>query len=123
MSNPTKRIGTWVAKTTVSKVVGDLTSHIVEQKQNAAYVSNQLVGMESQVRQTLNASGVPTIQYPFYLNFGRELWALLRRGHAGESLAMEASVLLAKWTAQGLTQAVLQAIRTDVFNISAPIAP
>jgi len=32
-------------------------------------------------------------------------------------------LLVTKWTARGLTQAVLQAIRTDVFNVSAPIAP
>jgi hypothetical protein len=32
-------------------------------------------------------------------------------------------VLIAKWVARGLTQSVLQAIRTDVFNVAAPIAP
>jgi hypothetical protein len=35
--------------------------------------------MEIQVKQTCDASGVPTIQYPFYLNFGREIWALTRK--------------------------------------------
>jgi hypothetical protein len=35
----------------------------------------------------------------------------------------EAATLIAKWVARGLTQAVLQAIRTDVFNVAAPTAP
>jgi hypothetical protein len=33
------------------------------------------------------------------------------------------SVVIAKWKARGLTEAVLQAIRTDVFNVVAPVAP
>jgi len=32
-------------------------------------------------------------------------------------------VLIAKWKTRGLTEAVLQAIHTDVFNVAAPIAP
>ena len=31
--------------------------------------------------------------------------------------------VIAKWVARGLTQSVLQAIRTDVFNVAAPVAP
>jgi hypothetical protein len=34
-----------------------------------------------------------------------------------------AAILVAKWKARGLTEAVLQAIRTDVFNVVAPVAP
>jgi hypothetical protein len=41
----------------------------------------------------------------------------------GESLSKEAAVLVAKWKARGLTEAVLQAIRTDVFNVAAPVGP
>jgi len=76
-----------------------------------------------QVKQVCDSAGVPTIQYPFYLNFGRELWALSRKEVSGESLAIEAATLITKWTARGLTQAVLQSIRTDVFNVVAPSAP
>ena len=60
-------------------------------------MANSLVQMETQVRQVING--------------------------AGEALAVEAAVLTAKWKARGLTEAVLQGIRTDVFNVSAPIAP
>ena len=47
----------------------------------------------------------------------------IRSPDVGALLAMEAAVLIAKWVARGLTQAVLQAIRTDVFNVAAPVAP
>jgi hypothetical protein len=79
--------------------------------------------MEQQVKQVCDGSGVATIQYPFYLCFGRELWSLSRKDISGESLAKEAAVLITKWTARGLTQAVLQAVRTQVFNVAAPVAP
>ena len=74
-------------------------------------------------RALCDGSGVPTIQYPFYLCFGREMWSKLRKEMSGESLAQEAAVLIAKWVARGLTQAVLQAVRSEVFNVPAPIAP
>jgi len=49
--------------------------------------------------------------------------ALLRKELSGEAMAKEAATLIAKWKSRGLVEAVLQGIRTDVFNVSAPIAP
>ena len=51
------------------------------------------------------------------------MWKLSRKEISGESLAKEAAVLIAKWKARGLTEAVLQGIRTDVFNVAPPIGP
>ena len=51
------------------------------------------------------------------------LWALSRKDISGESLALEAATLIAKWVARGLEQSVLQSIRTNVFNVGAPVAP
>jgi hypothetical protein len=123
MADPARRIENWTAKVTPERTAEQVTPQIGSIKQNAAHVMNDIVQMETQVRQVLNGAGVPTIQYPFYLCFGRELWSRIRNGMDGESLAMEAAIFIAKWVARGLTQAVLQAIRTDVFNVSAPIAP
>jgi len=54
-----------------------------------------------------------------------EDWRLTKQPAAaglilGESAAMEADVLLQKWFRRGMAQAVLEAIRTQVFNIVAP---
>jgi hypothetical protein len=121
--DPADRIANYTRKITPSRTAGIITKRVVEMKENFGFTANDIVAMETQVRQVCNGAGVPTIQYPFYLCFGRELWALQRRGIAGESLAVEAAVLITKWTAQGLAEAVLQAIRTDVFDVAAPIAP
>jgi hypothetical protein len=82
-----------------------------------------LAAMELQVKQVCDGLGCPTIQYPFYLCFGREMWSLTRKDISGESMALEAATLIGKWVSRGLTQSILQAIRTGVFNVAAPVAP
>jgi len=123
MMDPTRRIAKWNAKFNTERIKGILDDMRPAMLANVTAVFPLITAMELQVKQTCDASGVPTIQYPFYLNFGREIWALTRKEVSGESLAQEAAVLIAKWVARGLTQPVLQAIRSEVFNVGAPIAP
>jgi hypothetical protein len=123
MTDPTRRIAKWNAKFNTERIKGILDDMRPAMLANVTAVFPMLTAMELQVKQTCDASGVPIIQYPFYLNFGRQIWALTRKEVSGESLAIEAAVLIAKWVARGLTQPVLQAIRSEVFNVPAPIAP
>ncbi|MCX6842790.1 MAG: hypothetical protein NTX53_10955 [candidate division WOR-3 bacterium] len=123
MMDPTRRIAKWNAKFNTERIKATLDEMRPTMLQNVTAVFPLITAMELQVKQVCDGSGVSTIQYPFYLNFGRELWALSRKDISGESYAKEAAILVTKWTARGLTQAVLQAIRTDVFNVAAPVAP
>ncbi|MCX6844145.1 MAG: hypothetical protein NTX53_17920 [candidate division WOR-3 bacterium] len=123
-NDPTRRIANWDIgfDTARIKTVLDLKRPKMFEHVQAQIVS--IVSMEIQVKQTCDAAGVSVIQYPFYLDFGRELWHITHETEmSGESAAKEAAVLITKWTARGLTQAVLQAIRTQVFNVAAPVAP
>jgi len=121
--DPTKRIDNWNTKYNLERVSAILTEKRPKMLQNVTSVAPLIAAMELQVKQVCDGAGVPTIQYPFYLCFGREMWALTRKDISGESLAVEAAVLIGKWVARGLQQPLLQAIRTDVFNVAAPIAP
>jgi len=123
MIDPTKRIAKWNVKFNTERIKATLDEMRPAMLANVQAVYPMITAMELQVKQVCDSAGVPTIQYPFYLNFGRELWALTRKEVSGESLAIEAATLITKWTARGLTQAVLQSIRTDVFNVVAPSAP
>jgi hypothetical protein len=123
MMDPAKRIANWNAKYNTERIKATLDDKRPAMLASVTAVFPMITAMELQVKQVCDGAGVATIQYPFYLNFGREIWALSRREVSGESLAKEAAVLIAKWKARGLTEAVLQGIRTDVFNVSAPIAP
>ena len=121
--DPAKRVANWDQKYNLERINAILTEKRPSMLQNMSALAPQMAAMELQVKQVCDGAGVPTIHYPFYLCFGREMWALNRKDISGESLAKEAAVLIAKWKARGLTEAVLQGIRTDVFNVSAPIAP
>jgi len=121
--DPTRRIENWNEKYNLERVAAILTAKRPKMLEHASSVVPLMAAMELQVKQVCDGAGVPTIQYPFYLCFGREMWSLSRKDISGESLAQEAATLIAKWVARGLTSAVLQAIRTDVFNVAAPIAP
>ncbi len=121
--DPTKRIANWDGKYNLERVNAILTEKRPTMLQNVSSVVPLMTAMELQVKQVCDGAGVATIQYPFYLCFGREMWKLTRSDISGESLAMEAAVLIGKWKARGLTEAVLQAIRSDVFTVPAPVGP
>ena len=123
MIDPTKRIANWDAKFDTTRIKATLDAKRPSMLASANAVTPMITAMELQVKQVCDGAGVATIQYPFYLCFGREMWALTRKDISGESLCKEAAILIAKWKARGLTEAVLQAIRTDVFNVVAPVAP
>lgn len=79
-----------------------------------------LVPKEIAIQGLLNGAGVFTIQYPFYLNFGRELWGLTYRGINGASLLLLAATLRAKYVSYGLALVTLDDIALSQFGLSIP---
>lgn len=75
-----------------------------------------LVQVGFKIQAVLNKAGVPTIQYPFYLNFGREMWHLYSIGVHGPAFLDRATDLHAKYVSYGLATAELKVIAIDVFN-------
>jgi len=122
-NDPTKRIDNWNTKYNLERINAILTEKRPKMFEHVQAQIVSLTSMESQVKQTLDASGVSVIQYPFYLCFGREMWALTRKDISGASMALEAATLIAKWVSRGLGQPTLEAIRSQVFNVPAPVAP
>lgn len=120
MADPTKRIAKWNVKFDTERVKAILDEMRPTMLERVNSVFTNIVAMETQVKQVLDTEGVPTINYPGYLAYGRELWRLTRKEISGTSMQLEALVLLNKWVARGLTQSVLEAIRLQVFNVSAP---
>jgi hypothetical protein len=115
-----KRIAKWDAKFNTERVKATLDDLRPDMLAAVNSVFPLLATMEAEVKQVLDGEGISVILYPFYLNFGRELWRLQRNNLSGESLAVEAQTLIQKWVARGLGQTVLEKIRTDVFTIPAP---
>lgn len=121
MADPAKRIEAWRVKATPERTKQTLEARFEEMQRRYESVMAELCAMETEVKAVLNEKGVHTSNYVPYLNFGRQLWKLSRQqGISGESLAMEAKVLLDKWSNRGLNAEVLTAIRNQVFNIGEP---
>jgi len=76
--------------------------------------------IHTQVKAICCSHGALVMLFPFYISYGLELDKLQRMELSGESIAMEAEVLLQKWVGRGLAQAVLEAIRSQLFDIPAP---
>lgn len=70
------------------------------------------VQIEDDVKVVLNADDgpVPTIQYPFYLAFARQVARLMDAGLTGASLTRETDLIKATWASRGLDEGILTLI-------------
>ena len=121
MSDVVRRLSRWQAKYS-PEIAAQTTARIyadMSERYQASLIP--LCAMETETKQTLDASGINTMYIAFYLDYARQLFRLSHgRTISGPTLAREAQVLLEKWQNRGLRPDVLAAIRTDVFNVPAP---
>jgi hypothetical protein len=121
MSDVVRRIARWQVKCTPERTKATLDAIREDMRARYEAATTQLSLMETDVKQTLNARGVNTINYVPYLSFARQLFKLSnKKGITGESMAIEAKVLLEKWASRGLNPDVLAAIRFENFSINEP---
>ncbi len=124
MSDPVRRVNRWKAKYSPERAKQTLDLIHQDMTERYAAATVKLAAMESDVRTVLNQYGVHTTHYIPYLNYARQLYRLSqKRNISGDSLAIEAKVLLDKWAARDLKPDVLAAIRYQVFDIGEPPAP
>ena len=76
--------------------------------------------IRTQTKQVCCGCGVATFMLPAYYCFAFEVDRVKEMDLGGEEVAIEAGMAMAKWLARGLEQRVLEAIRSQVFNIEAP---
>lgn len=118
MRTDADRIAKYTAKTDSDNVALIVAARLAAMKSGFAARMAEWVGMESAIQALLNGTGVATIQYPFYLCYGREIQGLKFRGIEGASLTLEAQRLKDKWETWGLTSATLISLANDVFGIT-----
>jgi hypothetical protein len=99
--------------TVVSARFTALKDLAVEQFQTHAA---DLEGMEVLVKTAISDRVANPLEVPQYLDFARELYRLTKT-HSGKVLVAEANAMKAKWTARGLSPAILDLI-IGLFGIS-----
>jgi hypothetical protein len=121
MKDDATRIEAYNAKTAATTVGLKVASQLAPMKAGFASAAASFVAKEIAIQGVLNADGtIPTIQYPFYLSFGREMWGLNQRGISGTIATPMAISLATKWQSYGLAKVMLQEIADTVFNITIP---
>jgi len=123
MSDVTKRIDNWDTGFNTERIKAILDEKRPAMLQRVQSVFVSIDQMETQVKQCIDGLGAATILYPYYLDFGREVWSLQQKGISGVSLQEACATQIAKWVSRGLSLSILEAIRSDVFNVSAPAGP
>ncbi len=118
MITDAQRIASYLAKTVPATMSLKIASVLSGMKTGFSSATQSLVAMEMAVQALLNGMDVPTIDYPFYLNFGREIWGKQRKGIDGPTLNSVAQSLHDKYESYGLTSANLVDIADSVFNIT-----
>ena len=86
----------------------------------AAFINQEQ--MELGVKQVVNSMSVKPRDVVDYLNFARQVNKAMK-SHGGTVLAEKVQLYLNRWVSEGLSQAVLEAIRNDVFHVAAPVGP
>lgn len=115
----TDRVAKWNLKFDPERIKAITEAGKPTYLEHATAVFNTLAAMEVSVKQVLNGEGVSVSDVADYLNFGREMWSKSRK-YSGETLAIEAQTMIQKWVARGLSQTILEKLRTDVFTVPAP---
>ncbi|MGQ9707537.1 MAG: hypothetical protein ACUVUR_01510 [bacterium] len=115
----TRRMERWRLKTDPDKVCDRLKGLRAAMERRQELQQIFLVEIETRAKQVLDSADVPTILYPFYLNFAREIYSRRMR-FSGTSLAREVEVLLIKWVARTLNREVLERIRDEAFAVPEP---
>jgi len=118
MKTDAQRIASYLAKTVAATLSLKIAAVLGGMQSGFASTCNQLVPMEIAIQGICNADATPTIQYPFYINFGRELWKLEHKGIDGPGLIASAQSLHDKYVGYGLDTAVLVKIADQVFTIT-----
>jgi hypothetical protein len=111
------RIDTYDANYASTTVGLKVAAQLASMKARFAATAGPLNQVELKIQGILNDTGsTNVVQLPFYLNFGRELWALGHKGYSGTIGLARATEMHARYVSYGLATATLKRIALDVFN-------
>ena len=116
-----RSLESWSLKLVPVRIKEDFTAKKARMLSSLQAAFTALAIMQDQVLAVLAGYDLSTTDYVKYRAFANSVWKKQQRFGGGLGLVNEVSFLVAKWTARGCTEAVLNQIRDDVFNISAPV--
>jgi len=114
-------VGTRRAAKYAAKIVGDVVKNRVD-AQKDAMVANAtpefaaLAAKEAAIGSYIDSLGINVMLKPFYMSYGRKLYALQKR-HESIAFENEACIATYAWQRRGLAIASLIKIANDYFDV------
>jgi hypothetical protein len=114
-----ERKASYEAKNVAATVALKVASRLSGMKTGFSTALNSLVPIEIQVQGILNVIGtIPTLDYPFYYNFARQIWSRKFKGIVGTALTLQAQALSSYYQDVGYAAAPLIKIALDCFGLT-----
>jgi len=113
--------GTRRAAKYAAKIVGDVVKNRID-AQKDAMVANAtpefaaLATKEAAIGSYIDAQGINVMLKPFYMSYGRKLYALQKK-HEGLAYENEACIATFAWQRRGLAAAQLVYIANTLFDV------
>jgi hypothetical protein len=114
-----RRLDKWDAMFSGDVVSTKLAGYKDKMREQLAAIFPQQEMIENEVKLVLAEAGTSTIQNPFYINFGREVYKLKLK-FSGAQLLNVVDIVVNKWVGKGLDRDTLEKIRNTIFTIAAP---
>lgn len=113
--------GTRRAAKYAAKIVGDVVKNRIDAQKdsmvaNATPAFAALADLENKIGVYVDAQGVNVMLKPFYMSFGRKLYALQNK-HEGVAYENEACIATFAWQRRGLDITHLIYIANTVFDV------
>jgi hypothetical protein len=125
MRDDALRIAAYISKTTPTTVGLKVAAQLAGMKtgfSGSMTGPDGIVATEMKVQGILNAwstpTPIPTIDYPFYMNFARQVFARRRKGVDGTGLTAIAQAYKDYWTDLGYLDTLLVKIALDCFTLT-----
>jgi hypothetical protein len=111
-----RRSARYQAKLKPERVKEDLEANREQMIQNQKVAMEEIVRIETAIKSLLASEPVPSVQYIWYLDFGRQVHKLMGKFSGGYALQTEVTLLMDRWVARHLDRKVLERIRFEVFS-------
>lgn len=112
-----ERIARYLLKLQPDRVKADLEAQRDHMAAAQSAAINELATIEDRVKGLLAEEDVPTVQYVWYHDFGREVYSLKAQFQGGKGLKREVDLLVYVWSERGASEDVLNRIALDLFGI------
>jgi len=123
-SGPGQRTEKYTVKFNPAYIGDYITANKSRMSTGAGFSFDKQAQIQMRIRAVLAGEAVTSLQYMWYYAFGNEVRGILTGFRViGAAAVAEVAIVLYKYKTRGLSESVLNKVRSEVFSIPAPGSP